>query len=831
MLSKRSRILISIIVALVIIAILLYVWGVATVRRSFPQVSGTLQLPGLDSQVEIFRDSLGVPHIYASTEHDLFMAQGFVHAQDRFWQMDFWRHIGSGRLSEMFGSSQLETDMFLRALGWARVAEEELQLATEAEQVVLESYAAGVNAYLAQRQGSSLSLEYAVLGLLTPDYVPEDWTPIHTLTWAKAMAWDLGSNMDAELVRSRLNRTLGPERADELFLPYPEDAPVIVAVGDQMPDARIEPEHEALANLLDLSALEVQISALDSILGGSGQGIGSNNWVVSGARSTTGAPILANDPHLSIQMPSIWYEVGLHCYPVSDACPYNVVGYSFAGAPGVIIGHNDHIAWGLTNVGPDVQDLYIEKINPENPLQYEFDGEWVDMTVIEEEILVAGGETVPITIRNTRHGPILSDVDEDLAALAETTNLDLPSQFAVSLRWTALEPSRVLGAIIHLNAAHDFEEFREALRDFAVPSQNFIYADIEGNIGYQMPGLIPIRASGEGVLPSPGWVDDYEWTGYIPFDELPSTYNPSRGYIVTANNAVVGPEYPYMISTMWAYGFRASRIIELIEAEASLSPEDMQAIQGDNYNAMGPVLVPMIARLTFDDPQLAEMVAFLQGWDFQSDIDSAEAALFNAFWRNLVLMVFTDELELDDTPTGTRAFAVVEYLLADPSNAWWDDVQTSETEDRDSMLHAAFVAAVAEMQNRFGSQTKNWSWGALHGSTFRNATLGESGIAPIEALFNRGPFPTAGGSAIVNANGWTESEGYQVDWVPSMRMIIDMSDLGSSLSITTTGQSGHAYHPHYIDMADLWRTIQYQELLWTREEVEAGAESLLTLTP
>lgn len=831
MLSKRLRILISIVGALVIIAIVLGAWGIATVRRSFPQISGTLQVPGLEGEVEVFRDAMGVPHIYATTAHDLFMAQGFVHAQDRFWQMDFWRHVGSGRLSEMFGDTQLETDMFLRTLGWERVATQELELATAEERTVLESYAAGVNAYLAQRQGASLSLEYAVLGLLTPDYVPEEWTPIHTLTWAKAMAWDLGANMTAELAKARLSRTLGPQRAAELFLPYPEGAPVIVPSGEGLPSAQAGIEYEDLGALLDLSALEERLSALDGILGGSGEGIGSNSWVISGARSTTGAPILANDPHLSIQMPAIWYEVGLHCNPTSAACPYDVIGFSFPGAPGVIIGHNSSIAWGLTNVGPDVQDLYIEKINPDNPLQYEVNGEWVDMTVVEEEILVAGGDPVPISIRYTRHGPILSDVDEEMASFAENTNLDLPTPFAVSLRWTALEPARLFSAIIRLNAAQDFEDFRNALRDFAAPSQNFIYGDIEGNIGYQMPGLIPIRAGGDGMVPSPGWVDDFEWTGYIPFEELPFAYNPSQGYIVTANNAVVGPQYPYLITTMWDYGYRATRIIELIEAAANLSPQDMQTIQGDNYNAMGAALVPMLAQLTFDDPQLNDMAALLEDWDYQCDIDSPEAALFNAFWRNLILVTFTDELELDDAPTSSRAFAIIERLLDDPDNPWWDDVQTPTTEDRDSTLRTAFTAAVAEMQDRFGSQFQNWSWGELHGATFRNATLGESGIAPIEALFNRGPFATAGGSSIVNATGWIESEGYELVSVPSMRMIVDLSDLGSSLGITTTGESGHAYHPHYIDMADLWRSIQYHDLLWTRQQIEAEATSLLLLTP
>ncbi len=331
MASKRSRILISIITALVIIAILVGILGILTVRRSFPQVDGTLQLPGLDGEVEVIRDAMGIPHIYATTEHDLFMAQGFIHAQDRFWQMDFWRHIGSGRLSEMFGSSQLETDMFLRTLGWARVAAEELALASAEERAFLEDYADGVNAYLAQRQGSALSLEYAVLGLLTPDYVPEDWTPIHTLTWAKAMAWDLGGNMDVELAHARLNQLLGTERAAELFPPYPSDGPVIIPSGQGMVPTHNIPAPDLPDLAGDLSSLEARMTALDSLLGGRGLGIGSNNWVISGERSSTGAPILANDPHLSIQMPAIWYQIGLHCLPTTEACPYNVMGFSFAG--------------------------------------------------------------------------------------------------------------------------------------------------------------------------------------------------------------------------------------------------------------------------------------------------------------------------------------------------------------------------------------------------------------------------------------------------------------------------------------------------------------------
>jgi penicillin amidase len=435
-----------------------------------------------------------------------------------------------------------------------------------------------------------------------------------------------------------------------------------------------------------------------------------------------------------------------------------------------------------------------------------------------------------------------------MAALHETSDLDLPGHYAISLRWTALDPSNILGALLRVNLAQDFEEFRQALRGFDVPSQNFVYADVEGNIGYQMPGKIPIRAGGDGLLPAPGWTDDYEWTGFIPFEELPYAFNPPQGYIVTANNAVVGAEYPYMISLGWDYGYRARRIIELLETLKPLSLQDMAAIQADNYNAMGPVFVPLLGDLWWDDARLAGMVAFLLGWDYQNDADSAQAALFNAFWHHLVLATFADDfpeppeppddepvsaqiLGASDIPSDDRAFLVFEHLVQDPENAWWDDVTTPEREGRDEILARALDAAVEELEDRLGKDPQKWSWGALHGAEFRNASLGQSGIPPIEALFNRGPFPTGGGSSIVNANGWAFAKSYAVDWVPSMRMIVDMGDLANSLAIHTTGQSGHAYHPHYIDMAPLWSTLQYHPMRWTRAQVEAAAEGVLELIP
>ncbi len=834
------RIVAILLAALAVLVLFLAAGGVLTVRRSFPKYDGTVTLPGLAGRVEVRRDEMGVPHIYASTTADLFMAQGYIHAQDRFWQMDFWRHIGAGRLAEMFGESQVETDAFLRTLGWERVAEEEVAGADPETSAIMQAYSAGVNAYLADHQGAALSLEYAILRLMNPVYAPEAWTPVNSLTWAKVMSWDLGGNMSEEVERAVLLPIIGEDRLQDLFPPYPEDHPVIVPSAD--PDQASAGASRAAPLAIEpttLKRLASRATALDALIGGGPSGIGSNNWVISGERTTSGSPLLANDMHLGIQMPSIWYEIGLHCQPVGPECPYQVMGFSFAGVPGVIVGHNDQIAWGVTNVDPDVQDLFIERINPEDPNQYLVNDQWVDMAIRQETIRVAGGEPVTITVRSTRHGPVVSDVDDDIEAMAQAEGEE-GRPLAVSLRWTALEPTRILRAVLGLDRAKNWEEFRSALENWDVPSQNFVYADTEGNIGYQTPGRIPIRAQGDGTSPVPGWTDDFEWTGFIPFDELPRSYNPSRGFIVTANNAVIGPDYPYLLAASWDYGYRAQRIQDLIESGGKLSPADLRQIHGDNYNAMGPVLVPLLQSLdltpeesggsdTSDD--LRQYVLLLSSWDFQDDMDSAPSALFNAFWRHLVVRTFADDLPTGWLPDDSRGFAVVSRLVDAPHSPWWDDRGTPAPEDRDTIFRLALGDAVAELKGALGKEPSNWAWGDLHTATFKNQTLGESGIPPIEALFNRGPFRVGGGTSIINATGWDPEAGYEVQWLPSERMIVDLADFDASLWIHPTGQSGHAFHPHYIDMADLWRLIQYRPMRWSQEAVASSAVNTLTLLP
>ncbi len=545
--------------------------------------------------------------------------------------------------------SQLDTDKFLRTLGWARVAQVELNTLDPATLKILDDYAAGVNAYLAGHQGSQLSFEYAILKLLTPDYTPEPWQPLHSLTWAKVMAWDLGGNMDSEIERALLLKTLTPQQLAEIVPPYPADHPVIVPspnVGAIFNKGEAGGSVDLFTRIsAQLNTVEMKSSGLEALLGKRGEGIGSNNWVISGRLTDTGLPLLANDPHLGVQMPSIWYEVGLHCAPQSEQCPYNVVGFSFASAPGVVVGHNERIAWGVTNVGPDVQDLYIERTNPQNPDQYEVNGQWVDFEVVHETLQVAGGEPVDLSVRYTRHGPVISDTYGGLEDFSANAGIDLPQNYVIALRWTALEPARTFPALWKLDLAQNYEEFRAAVSEFDVPSQNFVYADVDGNIAYQTPGRIPIRAAGDGTFPVPGWTDEFEWLGYIPFEELPFAYNPPQGYIATANNAVAASDYPYLLTTEWDYGFRAQRIVDLIEnAPGPIDIAWMQKIQGDDMDLNAQTLLPVLMALPLADERLEKARSVLQGWEGQNTMDSAPAALFEVFWKNLLAVTFHDDL-------------------------------------------------------------------------------------------------------------------------------------------------------------------------------------------
>jgi penicillin amidase len=820
--------------------------------RSFPQIDGEIKLNGLEGPVDIYRDEMGIPHIYASTQHDLFFAQGYVHAQDRFWQMDVSRHIGSGRLSEMFGASQLDTDSFLRTMGWARVAEQELKMLPPVNLGRMQAYADGVNEYLASHKGDEISLEYSILGLLTPGYGPEPWTPLHSVTWGKAMAWDLGkSRLTSEVREAILLKTLTTELLADLYPPYPSENPYIV---NDFPINQASPRQDVklTAQTFDISSLLSSViekqNSLDEILGSGSENIGSNNWVISGKLTATGKPMLANDMHLDQQIPAIWYQADLHCLPMSEKCPIDVSGFSFPGVPGIVAGHNGRIAWGFTNVGPDVVDLYIEKINPDNPNQYEVNREWVDMTLVEESVKVAGqAEPVKLIVRYTRNGPIVSDTygplkqqrEDDEPNFTQKAGIELPAIYAISMRWTALEPNHVIDAIFGINTAGNWDEFRAAASNFAVPAQNMVYADVDGNIGYQTPGWIPIRKPGHGgTLPVPGWTDDYQWMGYIPFDELPRTLNPDAGFIVTANNAIIGTDYPYNITPDFDRGYRARRITDMIaNASAPITVDYIKKIHGDNMDLSAEFLLPVLMEADLGDARLDEVRSLFVEWDHQMSMDSAPAALYASFFHHLLARGFRDDLPEDYWLSGgSRTTLIVKVLIEQPNSFWWDDKTTSDIVERfDDILLLAFEDAVSDLEGRFGRDTSQWNWGDLHTLTLTHSTLGGLPVPPLTALFNRGPFRTSGGNIMVNATGLDSSlqppDAYTVGSYPSERVIYDLSSFGNSVAIHTTGQSGHAYHPHYDDMVPLWANIEYYPMLWSEQSITNNAEGHLILTP
>jgi len=867
---------VALIIALVAVGIGGYV--VHTVRASFPQVSGDLRLSGLASEVEVLRNDRGIPTIYASTLDDLFFAQGFVHAQDRFWEMDVRRHITSGRLSEMFGESQVPTDTFLRTLGWRRIAEQEIDLLSERSLRILQAYADGVNAYLDDRRGAELSLEYAVLALQNSDYQPEPWEAADSVAWLKALAWDLRGNMDDEIYRAVMSASMGVEATEELFPEYPyadhrpivEVGAVVDGVFDQDASTNSGNSPRAASRALDLvgsqqafASVDSVVSSLEELLGPSGPGIGSNSWAVAGTKTDTGLPLLANDPHLAPSMPSLWYQSSLRCTNIDDECNYDVTGWTMAGLPGVFIGHNAAVAWGFTNLGPDVTDLVLHQLDGDT---YLYDGELRPLDIRTEVIEVAGSDPVTIRIRSTPDGPIISGIDEieeydqvgrdspvpapnaiDVAS-DDPRSDDLESdgqqtddargvaRYAVALRWTALQPQPTFDAFDALNTAQSWEDFREAARYLAVPAQNLLYADTSGRIGYQAPGRIPIRRGYDGKWPVPGWSSELGWDGYIPFESLPSVIDPPEGWIVTANQAVIGEEFPYFLTDDWSYGARSQRIVDLIESStaggALMTAERMRAIQMDSNNALAEFLVPRL--LETPAPSGTEDArALLAEWDYQQTADSAAAAYFNAIWSQMVTRMFdaAADGEIVESSGNDRFWFVIERLWDDPTNVWWIDKTTPAAEDRDGLLAIAQQAAADELRERLGGDPSAWRWGDLHQLTLTNATLGSSGIAPIEMLFNRGPFNSGGSEAAVNATGWTPAQGFEVEWVPSMRQVIDLSNFDASTWVNLTGNSGHAYNGTYADQIDEWLVGEQFPWAFSDDAVREDAVNVLTLIP
>jgi len=777
-----------------------------------------MRLPGLRHTVEVIRDRWGVPHIYGQTIHDVLFAQGFVHAQDRLWQMEFQRRLASGRLAEVLGAVALPVDRWVRILGLRRAAEAGLNLLRGEVRDELAAYVAGVNAFIARGR---LPIEFVLLR-----YRPEPWTIADSLVWAKMMAWNLSINWETEILRARLIGQLGAARATALEADWPAEWPTIL------------PTAAPALPAVGRAALERAEAARHFLGPATTAGLGSNNWVIAGSRSFSGKPLLANDMHLLMTIPAIWYENHLICQPIGEqtdsAETLEVTGVTFPGIPYVVAGHNRDVAWGFTNGFPDVQDLYLERLRrTENGgVQYEFRGEWLDAQLIQEEIRVKGAASVVTQeVIITRHGPIIN-------ALAS----DFTGEQPLALRWTALETDALVHALWAMNRARSCLEFREALRDWSAPVQNTVYADTAGHIGYSFPGKVPIRSRGDGSVPVPGWTGEYEWLGYVPFEELPHRYDPAEGFIVTANNRVVGDDYPYFISHEYCIGDRAQRITELIRSHAQLNVAVTRRMQFDQISPTGRVIAGYLSRLKSDDPEVMDVIRMMAAWDGNLGADSPQAAVYEVFMRRIIPLLLRPKLgpELTDRYTGKgptpvlaeasffghRSWEWLRETLADEESAWFD---LGRGERRDDVLRLALRETVDFLKERLGPNSEDWAWGKLHKIRFSHLV----GQTPLTApLFNRGPFALGGDENTV----WATGSGLNTldsDQVvgPPFRFIADLGDWRNSVGLLAPGNSGQPGSRHYDDQIQAWFESGYHPLLFTREDVEAAAEARLLLTP
>jgi len=639
------------------------------------------------------------------------------------------------------------------------------------------------------------------------------------------MGWNLGGNWETEIIRARLVAKLGVERATRLEAGYDPHHPLIIPPG-------VAYEGVNLGMLEQYEQLKM--------VSGFGMLGGSNNWVVDGSMTTTGLPILCNDPHLGQMAPSIWYE----CHLVAG--DIDVVGVSFPGAPGIVIGHNKRVAWGVTNAVSDVQDLYIEKFHPEHPNQYEYKGQWEEAQVILEEIRVKGAKSPVIEeVRVTRHGPILTTYTPQANDHA-SSNGHQAQEYPLALRWTGLESHSIVSALQKMNRAANWQEFREGLHDWDLPAQNVVYADADGNIGYVMAGLIPIRAKGQGLLPSPGWTGEYEWTGYIPFDELPQTFNPEQHFIVTANNRVVDDSYPYYITNEWSNGYRAQRIRDLLTNKGKLSLSDMAAIQSDQYSLPAVELVPHMIKLAATTPVEKAALERLRTWNCVLAPDSAGAAIYSAFLFKLERIVFGsllgDEevvlqsyLGIGTTLLGpqngyaSRSKPLLIRLLRARDDGWFAGaVIANGPKSWDAALNSAFHAAIEELREKLGDNVARWQYGAIHKMTY-NHPLGM--VKPLDKFFNRGPIPVGGDIDTVNMGSSLTNQPEVVVTVPSFRQIVNLADPKASLSIHHPGQSGHPASKHYDDFIKPWLRVEHHPMLFERSMIEENAEATLRMTP
>ena len=766
---KRVLLIASAVIISFALSLFLFFW--AYFRHSVPKIEGIASVKGLRSEVEILRDPWGIPHIFAQNEMDLFFAWGYVHAQDRMWQMDFHRRVGFGRLSEIFGEEVLERDKIIRNFGLEKaVAADNNQLSAELRDL-LRSYARGVNSWLDSRK-FDWPPEFLILR-----YRPEPWRPLDSLIMKEVMALLMCVEYQYEVFRAKLIEQFGAQKALQV-----------------LEKGVLPPKHE-IGKLF--------LSEMLSLPGAPG----SNDWVLAGSRTASKKPLLANDPHLGISLPSIFHEIHLSCPTL------NVIGVSIPGIPVVIIGHNDKIAWGLTYSTVDAQDLYLEKINASGDMYFDR-GEWKPLLRKKHKIRVRGNKNPDMMeVLWTERGPLISP-------------LIIESQKPISLSWTIYEGGRTFESFYRLNKAQDWDEFKAGVSLFDAPSHNIIYADTSGNIGYYLCGRIPLRPAKAALFPYPGWLEEGQWQGFLEEGDKPTAYNPAERYIVTANNKVVPDEYPYYVSIDWDVPFRSERITELILERETHTIETQIRIQNDVFSKKAEIIFPLLDEIDGASGIQEESIGFLKDWDREMD-SGRGAAFFGVFMNILHEDVFQDELGTDfkrfDLLFRRKKTGLLR-ILSHPDSPWFDNIKTSPVEVRDDIIMKSLEKAYIQLERAYGSP-ENWDWEELYTITLRHVL----GQAPLLKFFNRGPYAFDGRYFTVKAS--YAPDYYNVTYGPSYRQIIDLSDFENSISVITSGESGHFFSRHYSDQTRLWLEGSYHPMLYNREEIEARAEGVFLLDP
>lgn len=793
---------------------------------STAQAPGTsLSLPGLKATASVYRDRYGIPHIYAQSSEDAFFALGYLHASDRLFQMEIFRRRASGTLAEIFGKSVLDDDIFVRQLGIRRTAQavwDSSELDTKVKQEIM-AYCQGVNARLQELAGHELPEPFKSLGL-----APAPWSPVDALVFPKYMGWDQ-SGTDTDVWMGMLVQKLGLATVEELFpLDRPYEIPTVSEAdwkavsksGRAAPAAAIPAEagtsHYSFPSGFEEAAQDLHRHFVSGRFAGR-FAHGSNNWAVDGKKSATGKPLLANDPHLGFSLPSIWYTAHL------VAPGLNVMGVTFAGFPYVIIGHNDRVAWGLTNLQSDVVDYFIEKMDEQHPHQYFYRGEWIDTVRRTEEIPVRGEPPVHLEIESTGHGPLVTTHGARLA-----------------LAWTGLQPTPDVNALAHFNTARNLREFRQALRDFRVPPLNIVYADVEGNIAIFPHGALPVRKRGDGRWPVDGSSGDYDWAGTIPDDQLPAAINPPEHFLASANGRPTPVGYPFYLGWMWDPSYRTRRIHQLLSAHGHITLEQMEAFQTDAHDSAAesfvPVLIAVYDRKPFGDGTARRAIEELRHWDFVATPESVATTIWSAWFKRFRDAVWDDDFAKAGVEpwsggwgfSGSNArqpeIEVLEYLTREnPTSPWFDNVRTPERETRDEIMARSFLEAIQQLVKVRGPDLAAWKWGKTNVLRLHSLTQ--------QTALDRGGMPVRGDEFTLCPG---DDGGGPVTGGASWRMVVDLADPGHSFGIYPGGESENPTSPHYDDQVAPWAAGQYLPLYFyaSPEGFQPGqVESILAIRP